>query len=454
MRSASSDLTCGSLGQHMINLAIPASTGFFFNTMYNVVDTFWAGRLSTDSLAALSLNFPLYLLVMSLGVGFTSAAGSLIANALGAGEKEQAKKYHSQSLTLTVILTFIAAGILSNLLEPLFQLLNSEGEVLSGAVAYGRIIVLGMPLMNLTPVAGAGLTARGDTKTFRNALMGGFLLNIGLDPFFIYVLDMKEAGVALATVIIQCFTLFYMISRLNRTKGLSGLRIKDFIPQKKWAWEILGQSLPASANYLTMALGTFVITWFIAAFGSYPVAAYGAAVRLEQIALVLASGLNTALAAMAGQNNGAGKMDRVRDTFKLSLKGGALVMIIAFPLILIFGKFLLGLFTETAEVIEMGYDYLLFQGITFYSYILLFQSNSLLQGLKKPAMIMYMGIYRQVLAPAVIFSLFCFGLGLEEKGVWIGLIPINWSAALITLFWTRKMFRLRREECAPQNSLP
>jgi putative MATE family efflux protein len=277
-----------------------ASTGFFFNTMYNVVDTFWAGRLSTDSLAALSLNFPLFMLAMALGIGFSAAAGALLANSLGSGDERKAKKCHVQTITLAAYLSLVGALLLFFLLRPIFLLLNGEGKVLSGALSYGRIIVFGMPFLNLAPVVGAGLASRGDTVTYRNALIAGFLLNIGMDPLFMYVFDMAEAGIALATVIIQVLTMFYMIVRLIKEGGLTGIENSDFILRKEYVVEIIQQAVPATANFLTMSLGTFVITWFISIFGRDTVAAYGAAVRVEQIALVPTVGLNTALTAMVG----------------------------------------------------------------------------------------------------------------------------------------------------------
>jgi putative MATE family efflux protein len=294
------DLTQGSLWAHLKKLAIPASTGFFFNTMYNVVDTFWAGRLSTDSLAALSLNFPLFMLAMALGIGFSAAAGALLANSLGSGDERKAKKCHVQTITLAAYLSLVGALLLFFLLRPIFLLLNGEGKVLSGALSYGRIIVFGMPFLNLAPVVGAGLASRGDTVTYRNALIAGFLLNIGMDPLFMYVFDMAEAGIALATVIIQVLTMFYMIVRLIKEGGLTGIENSDFILRKEYVVEIIQQAVPATANFLTMSLGTFVITWFISIFGRDTVAAYGAAVRVEQIALVPTVGLNTALTAMVG----------------------------------------------------------------------------------------------------------------------------------------------------------
>ncbi len=429
------DMTTGSLAGHLKRLAIPASTGFLFNTMYNVVDTFWAGRLSTDALAALSLNFPLYLLAVTLGVGFSAASGALIANALGAEKTKDSRQYLSQSLSLTVLVSAVTAIIFLIFLRPLFSLLNARGAVMTGALSYGRIIISGMPILNLTPVFASALAARGDTYSYRNALIGGFLLNIALDPLFMYVFGMKEAGVALATILIQGLTAAFLLYRVVQMEGLKGLQKADYKPIGGHSKEIISQAVPASVNYLTMSLGTFVITWFISAFGSNAVAAYGTAVRIEQIALVPTIGLNIALGSLTGQNNGAGRMDRVISSYKLSLLGGLIVMIIILPPVLIFGKALIGLFTQTEDVIRMGYDYLLLQGFTFYSYIILFQSNALLQGLKKPSMIMFMGLYRQILAPAVVFSLLCFSFKMEERGVWIGLIFINWSAAIMTLLW-------------------
>ncbi|QEN08311.1 MATE family efflux transporter [Oceanispirochaeta crateris] len=439
------DMTKGSLLPHLKRLAIPASVGFLFNTMYNIVDSFWAGQLSTNSLAALSLNFPLYMLIMSLGVGFSAASGALIANALGSNEVIKSRKYLSQSLTLSILSSLVGSLLLLTFLEPIFLLLKADGEVLRGAVAYGRIIVIGMPILNQAPIFSSALASRGDTVSYRNVLIAGCIINIGLDPLFMYTFGMNEAGVALATVLIQFLGLLYLIRKVISREGLKNLRFRDYIPKKQYAVEIIEQAVPASANYLTMSLGTFVITWFISRFGSNAVAAYGAAIRVEQIALVPTVGLNVALAAMVGQNNGAKRLDRVVSSYKLSLLGGLVVMAVILPPVLIFGRQIISLFTETEAVIRMGYDYLLLQGFTFYSYIILFQSNALLQGLKKPAMIMWMGIYRQIAAPALVFSILCFILGMAERGVWVGLIFINWSAAIMTLFHALSILKSQKE---------
>lgn len=441
MESDISDLTRGPLLTHIRRLALPASVGYLFNTMYNVVDTYWAGRLSTDALAAISLNFPLFMLAMSLGIGFSGAAGALISNSIGAGDESAARKYLAKIITISLVSFIAAAVILFVFLEDIFVLLNSDGAVFAGAVSYGRIIIIGMPFINMAHIFQASLASRGNTFTYRNVLIGGFLLNIGLDPLFMFTFHMDEAGVAMATVVIQALLTIVLFARNRSSGAVNNLRLRDFMPDADAVKTILGQAVPATMNFTAVALGTFVITWFISAFGRNAVAAYGAAVRVEQIALVPTIGLNMALAAIAGQNNGASRPDRVRKSFKLTLLCGAGLMAVILPPVLIFGRRIISLFTETGDVITMGYDYLLLQGFTFFSYIIISQSNSMLQGLKRPGMIMWMGLYRQILAPAGVFYLLCFTFGLAERGVWIGLIMVNWSAALITLIWTLNVMK-------------
>jgi putative MATE family efflux protein len=435
MKNESLDMTQGSLASHLSKLAIPATIGLLFNTFYNLTDTFWVGQLSTDSLAALSLNFPLYMLVMALGIGFSAASGALISNAIGAKKIQKSRKYLSQSLALSLLSSLVGAVLLLIFLGPIFRLLKAEAAVFSGAMAYGRIIVIGMPVLNLAPILSSALASRGDTHSYRNALIVGCLINIGLDPLFMNILQMNEAGTALATVFIQFLSLLYLLYKVLKADELKNIKARDFIPEKEYTKEIVEQAVPASANFLTMSLGTFVITWFASSFGRNAVAAYGAAIRVEQIGLVPSSGLSMALAAMVGQNNGAKKPARVISSYKLALLGGLIVMIVILPPELFFGKQIISLFTDTTAVINIGYDYLLLQGLTFYSYMLLFLSNALLQGLKKPRIIMWMGLYRQILAPALIFYLLCFTFGMAERGIWVGLIFINWSAAIITLLW-------------------
>jgi putative MATE family efflux protein len=441
------DLTNGNIRKLVLKMAVPASIGYFFNTMYNLVDTYFGGQISTNALAALSLSFPVFALILAISTGVYAGASALMANALGAGDIERAIKYQKQAVSLGVIISVVATAILFPLLKPIFTFMGADSTTLVSALRYARVLVLGGIFFTLINVLNAGLYSRGDTKTYRNYLIVSFFLNVGLDPLLLFGLKIRnvviipamyESGIALATVSLQVLGVLYIARRAVKAGAFGPtekIKFSDFIPNREYVRELLGQSLPQMMSMLTMALGTFVITYFVSKFGTNAVAAYGSGLRIEQIALIPTIGLNIALGTLVGQNNGAGKLDRVSEAFKTTLLYGLVVMVGILTPVLIFARSLLGIFTEDAEVIRLGASYLFIQAITFYSYVILFQANSLLQGLKKPAMIMWSGLYRQIPAPIIIFPLFINVLGLGIQGVWWGLVVVNWSAAIIVLIF-------------------
>jgi Na+-driven multidrug efflux pump len=455
------------VGPLLLRIAAPASVGFFFNTMYNLVDTYYGGRLGTDALAALSLSFPVFIILLALGQGISTGSSALIANSLGAGDTRRAVVLQAQAVSFALVVTALTIPPLLLALPGIFRFMNASPGVLESALRYARVITAGSFFLILNGVLNAGLTARGDTRTYRNFLIGGFFANIVLDPLLMYgvtvggsegavvlgsgggalsggtltgagggitvIPAMGEAGIALATVGIQAVGVTYLLRGIRRTGSFAGAHLAMFRPRAHLIREIAGQSFPSALNFMMISLGTFVITYFISRYGTEPVAAYGAALRIEQVALIPTIGLNIALATMVGQNNGAGRLDRVRESYHTSLKYGIVLMVVVLTPVLLLGRSLLGFFTEDAAVRSIGLRYLYIQALTFFSYVLMNQSNSVLQGLKRPGMIMWVGLYRQVLAPLAVFPLLTEGLGLEETGVWWGLVAINWSAAL----WTR-----------------
>ncbi|MFW5685190.1 MAG: MATE family efflux transporter [Spirochaetota bacterium] len=435
-------------------IAVPFALGMIFNTMFNVTDTFFAGRLSTDSLAALSLSFPMFFLIFGPGIGIQTGASALISNAIGSGDEERAAHYQVQAIVLAVGVTIVVSIALNLLLEPLYRFFGAEGEVLAGGLRYMRVIATGGMIIVLAQVLNAGLVARGDTKAFRNVLITIAILNVGLDPLLMFgvsiggrqiVPRLRESGTALATVLLQGAGLVYLIRR-GRSKGVYGAsRLRDWFPRPAVIRDLVGQSAPATLDFLIMTLGSFVINYFIADFGRDPIAAYGASLRIEQIALLPLFGISTALSTIVGQNNGAGRMDRVEESFKVSIRISIVAAIAILTPVLLAAGPLLRLFTDTSAVVSIGRRYLYIQGITYFSYILMNLSNAMLRGLKRPLMIMWIGLYRQAAAPFLVFPLLAWVLGLEVDGVFWGLTIVNWSAAVFTYWWSRRTLSRVRE---------
>jgi len=423
-------------------LAVPASVGFIFNTLFNVVDTYYGGTISTAALAAMGLTFPVFFIILAMGMGMGTGTTALISQSLGAGRNDEAEKIGFQAITFSLI-NAVFLTILGLIIAPsLFQILGATNNYLDIAVQYMDTILYGTLFFLINSILNALLTARGDTRTYRDYLIVGFVLNLILDPWFIYgglgfpALGIR--GIGLSTVLIQFLGAIYMIVITRRLRIFQHARFTDFIPNRKYFSALFGQGFPASLNMLTVAIGIFVITYFASHFGKEAVAAYGIATRIEQIALLPTIGLNIAALTLAGQNLGANRPDRVYESWKLNLRYGLTIITIGTIAVLLLARQLMQAFTADVQVIEIGVEYLRIAALFFFAYIFLNISVSTLQGMKKPIYAIFVGAYRQILMPLPLFMLLAIYLGWGTKGIWWGIFIVNWSAAIFTFFYTRK----------------
>jgi putative MATE family efflux protein len=419
-------------------IAVPASVGFFFNTMYNVVDTYFAGRHSTDALAALAASFPVFFIILALGAGVGQGATALVSNALGGGDLARARHLAVQSLSFGFLFGLVLTALGWWATPALFRFLGAEERYLALSLEYMNTILAGTVFFLLQGIVNASLNALGDTRTYRNALVAGFLANCALDPWFMYgglgVPAMGIRGIALATVLIQLGSFVYMTTVLARTKVWPGLQLACFKPDRAAFREVAAQGFPASLNMLTVALGIFVITWFAGQFSKEGVAAYGIATRVEQIFLLPTIGLNIAVLSLTGQNNGARRYDRVREALQTTTRYGIAMMAVSGLAIYSGGPWFMARFTESADVRAIGAQYLRVAAITLPAYVVLFQTVFMLQGLKMPVYALWVGLYRQIAAPCLVFWLLAFHLGWRLPGIWWGIFLVTWSAAVF-MFW-------------------
>lgn len=436
------DLTKGSIKGHIKAIAIPASIGFFFQTMFNVVDTIFAGLISTLAQAALALSFPIFFIIIAMGSGIGTATSVLIANALG--EKKHPGLYAMQCFSFAVIMSIVIA-IIGFVISPfLFTLLGATDEYLHLSLSYMNVILIATPLFILKMVLAHSLTAQGDTYSFRNILVIGFFFNIMLNPILLFgfwiIPALGLSGIALSTVIIQFIGVVYLSFKLKQTKLIIRRKYNDFMPRLKYYADISYQAFPASLNMMTVALGIFIITYFVSQFGEAAVAAYGIATRIEQILLLPSIGLNFAIIALAGQNNGAKKFDRVKESYYMVLRYGLYLMSGATVLLFVFAEYLMKLFTQDVEVIAIAVPYLRIAAFLTWAYVILFVTVSLLQGLKRPMFAIWIGLFRQIVAPLVMFWILISVFNLGIFGVWWGIFSATWLATLITLVYGYYVF--------------
>lgn len=420
-------------------IALPASIGMFFNTMFNFVDTYCAGLLSTDALAALSLSFPVFFLLLAVGSGLSQGCTALIANALGSKNPAHARLIFAQSLGFTVIAGIAVSGVGILVAPALFRQLGAEGEYLQVALSYINTLLSGGVFFLLTMSLSSALNAQGETRVYRNFLICGCLANLFLNPFLMWgwlgLRPMGVAGIALATVIVQCCGVLWLGRKVGASELFRDLPAVLFRPHLPTVQLILSQSVPAALNMMTVALGIFVISWFVKYFGKEAIAASGIATRIEQVVLMPAIGLNTAVLSIVGQNHGAGLPDRVREAWLTNIKYGAGLMFGGGAVVWALRGPAMRLFTTDPVVIAHGVHYLGFAALTLAAYPILFVTVFMMQGLKRPAYGLWIGVYRQIAAPILVFYTLAFGFGLGLSGVWWGIFGVTWSAALFALWW-------------------
>ena len=438
-------LTTQPIAKLIRQIAIPVSIGLFFHTMFNVVDTFFGGLISTQALAALSLSFPVFFIIIAMGSGFSTGTTALIGNALGAGDRDGARLFGIQGISFGILLSFVMTWVGVYASPYLFSLLGASDDYLATCLIYMNTIFLGTVFFIMVHMLNAILVALGDTRSFRNFLIAGFLLNIILDPWFIYgglgIPPLEIAGIALATVLIQMSGGIYLGIKVYRTGLMSNKSVRDILPKPSYFKEIARQGFPASLNMITVGVGIFVITYFISKFGKEAVAAYGIATRVEQIILFPTIGLNTATLTIVAQNNGAKLFGRIKETLSTALRYGGILMGLGTIGVFLLAEQLMGLFTSDAQVVEIGATYLRIAAFVFYAYAILYVNVAALQGVKRPMYAIWIGLYRQIIAPIIVFYFLIQILDFGLMAVWWGIFSVTWSAAVITFFYARRLLR-------------
>ena len=423
-------------------IAIPASVGMFFNTMYNVVDTFWAGQLSPEALAALSLSLIPFIGLLAVGIGLGQGASALISNALGAEDDDQASRLMAQALSLAFVVSAVVVAIGLFVTPFLYRGMGASGEYLELSLDYMNWLIYGSGAFIFAFVINSGLNAQGDTKSYRNALICGFFANVILDPLFLFGWGPFPAlgleGIAISTVLIELGVVTYLSVKLLTSKLGENLSIRKFSLQIKLIVDLVKQGFPASVSILFISLNFYVILHFISDFGKTSVAAYGVSTRIVQVMLLPSIGLNTAALSLTGFNFGANNLERVNQTWRTCFNYSLLLTAFGGILLFCFPEFLLKLFTDSEEIIEVGPTLLRVEAVLLTAYTTIFLGTSVLQGLKKPMFGMILSIYRLIVAPVIFFWLFSDLLGYGLNGIWVGIFLTTASGALITWFFLRK----------------
>jgi len=380
-----------------------------------------------------SIAGSVFFLLIAAGIGLQIGASAIIAPAVGADDMPQARRWGHEVLGLSIVSSVVVmiAGWLFT--RPLVDLLGAEPHVAPYAVTYIHYVLMATPTFMIGFAAAGILMAHGDTKSNRNALAVGFFVNLLLNPLFIFVFHWGVAGLAVATGLVKVGSMFYLLYRIEQVTGAQ--------PTPAYHWRewptLLKQVMPASFNMLTVILGGFITVALIGRFGSQHVAGYAIGLRLEQLLLLPALGMNSAVMAIAGQNLGAGLYGRVADTYTASIKIGLAMAAVSIPVMVFLSPQLMTFFTHEPEIVATGAAYLRIDAIAFYAYVILFLTTATLQALKQPLFPMLLGIARHLVVPVSINIVLIVFLGYPMLTVFYTIIAVVVISAIVAHFFTR-----------------
>ena len=421
-------------------LAVPASVGTLFQTLYTIVDTFYAGKISPEALSALSKSFPIYFLIIATSIGVTVAGTSLIGSSIGEKNEKNVLSYFGNVIIYSIIISIVVSILGFAFGEKIFLLMNSSQEVTILGLEYINVIFLGTILFILVVALNSFLHAEGDTKTYRNVLIFSFFLNIILNPIFIFgflfIPPLGITGIGIATLIAQFVSLLVILIKILNNQRIKQITLDHFKAKFFFLKNIFFQSMPITIAILGYSIAATIVFTYVGLFGEYAVAGYGSATRIEQVVLLPILGINTAIISIIAQNIGAKYYDRVEQSYFTSIKYGLFIMLIAGVVIFISADIVPKFFSSNPEVIMHGSMYLKISAFILPAYPIFFLSNGFFMALKKSEKAMVNNIARNVIVPVLSFYIAKY-LNADFKTFFYIWAIFQWLISLMLLFYVK-----------------
>ncbi len=353
-----SDLTEGGILKTILTASTPMVVAFTLQSAFNIVDAFFVGKISAEALAAVSVSYPVVFLIISLGTGVGMGAASVVARFIGAGSQKMADNAAEHAV--------LAAGVLGVLLTvsgylaapTLFDWMGVGGTLKAMALSYLNILLFFAAFMLMVMVGNSILRGEGDMKTPMKVMGFAALLNIVLDPLFIFGFGWGVEGAAWATVVARFVGLAYLTYHIFSGKSWITLDLRNFTYDFDYVKRIFEVGIPSSLSNITMSVGMFLFTTIVGFFGTEALAAFGIGFRLDTLAILPALGVSVAVVSIVGQSIGAGKTERARKiTVKAGIMSSALMTVTGF-FFYVFAPNIITVFNSDPEVVRHGVSFL------------------------------------------------------------------------------------------------
>lgn len=363
--------------------AVPAIICMLMTSFYNMADTYFVSRLNTQSVAAVGIVFSYMGIIQAISFFFGHGSGNFISRALGARKTEDAEYMASTGL-ITALICSVTIGVLCLAFQdPILRFFGATDTIMPYARRYFHFILLGTPFISGSIVLNNQMRLQGNAKLSMIGILSGGLLNIALDPVFIFSLGMGVSGAGLATAVSQMLCFIFMLNLCGRNGGIR-IKLGKFAPSVRHYKEIAAGGLPSLARQGLMFISLICLNNMAARYGDSAVAAFSVSSRIMAIASSLLIGFGQGFQPVCGFNYGAKKYDRVRKALKFTLGVGSAYCLIFAVVAFIFAPDLIKLFSNAdTEMLEMGTKVLRFHSLSFPLCGIIIGSNMFLQNIRR-----------------------------------------------------------------------
>ncbi len=376
-------LTSGPIPKVIGTMAVPTIISMLVTSLYNIVDTFFVGQIDTQSTAAVGVVFAVMSIIHAVGFFFGHGSGNFMARQLGAKNREAAQRMASTGMAYAVFFGLVITLVGESMLRPLALALGSTATILPYAESYMGVILLGAPVMTASLVLNNQMRFQGNAFYAMVGVVSGAIINVVLDPLFIFVFGWGVTGAAVATVVSQTCGLVLLVI-MNRKSQSIRLRLRDVSLRWRYAVEIVAGGTPSLVRQTLGCIATIMLNVAAATYGDAAIAAMSIVARIPFVVFSIIIGLGQGFQPLCGFCYGAGNHERVKRAFWFSVGVGTIFLCVCTLAGWFFAEPVITVFRDDSEVIRIGTEAFRWQLLAYPLGALTMLSNMLLQTIRKP----------------------------------------------------------------------
>ena len=417
-------------------LSVPIMVGMSVQALYSMVDMIFVGRVSADALTALAFNMPLMFLAMGATFGLGSGITAIIAQCVGARDKRRADRTaeHTVILGVVITVTYTVLGLLFG--QTLLRLLGVPTEILPLAWSYFQVVVQGFGFMIMAVFFRSILSGEGEVKVPVMIQLSATLLNIALDPLFIFTLDMGVRGAAVATVVSQAWAAIALAWVLfARKKTYVDFNFSRFRLSTDILAGIFRIGVPASLSFAVMSLGGIAFNRLLVVHTPDAVAAHQVGLRIDHLVVMPLVAISSSLVTLVGMFYGARRFDLLRSVVNYAIRCSVAIASVASVCFVVFAPWLVSIFTGSEQIRELGVLYLRIVSFAYPLFPLSMMAGRTLQGLGRGTPELVLSLLRVLAIAVPLATVFTFVLNLPVQSIWVAMVLGSWVSAAVSYLW-------------------